>query len=135
MFGLFEVGKEAYKKLNDSSLEEAEVTNLTNNPRYANKTWAEVKAEVKNEPFYNLVSSFGFLSDFFLTFLSLLKGSFLSIREYKNPIKAAKEDVMTILKGGSVVLSISALLALLWKFGLIYLVYKEIKKRKKDGLV
>lgn len=130
MLGLFEVSKETYKKLNNSSLEEAEVTNLNNNPKYANKTWAEVKAEVKNEPFYNLVSSFGFLSDFFLVFLSVLKGSFISIKEYKNPIKAVKTDVLTILKSGSIVLSLSALLALLWKFGLAYLIYRQIKKGK-----
>lgn len=131
MLGLFEMGKEAYKKLSDSTIEEAEVTNLTNNPRYANKTWAEIKAEVKNEPFYNLFSSFGIVGDLFFTAFSLIKGSFVSIKEYKNPIKAVKEDVLTLFKGGSILLSISALLALFWKFGLIYLIYKQIRKRFK----
>lgn len=129
MLGLFTLGKEAYKKLDDSTLEEATVTNLTDHPRYANKTWAEIKAELKNEPFYNAVSGFGIFSNAFATIFSLIKGSFLSIKEYKNPIKAVKEDVLTLLKSGSILLSITALLALFWKIGLIYIVYKQIRKR------
>lgn len=129
MLGLFTLGKEAYKKLDDSTLEEATVTNLTDHPRYANKTWAEIKAEVKNEPFFNVVSSFGIFGNVFNTLFSLIKGSFVSIKEYKNPIKAVKEDVLTLLKSGSVILSITALLALFWKIGLIYIVYKQIRKR------
>ncbi|WP_300734112.1 hypothetical protein [uncultured Helicobacter sp.] len=110
-------------------LSEADVINISNAPRYAGKSWEQVKAELLNQnALVRMFDSMPSLQGFALSIVGISKYAFNSIVEYKNPIRAAKEDVKMIFKGAGIVFTTGAILALAWKVALIYMAYKAVRK-------
>ncbi|WP_300450653.1 hypothetical protein [uncultured Helicobacter sp.] len=134
MLGIFKLS-EALKTAGGEALSdervlsETDVINISNALRYAGKSWEQVKAELLNQnALVRMFDSMPSLQGFALSIVGISKSAFSSIVEYKNPIRAAKEDVKMIFKGAGVVFTAGAILALAWKVALIYVVYKQCKK-------
>lgn len=122
----------AQDSLQDSAiLSEANVQDISNMPRYAGKTWAEVKADlINNNPLVSFFAQFGYLKNIATNIVGVFSLAFLSIKTYKNPFKAIQEDFKTIFKGAGVAITMGALFAIIWKLALIYIAFKQIKGKK-----
>lgn len=135
MIGLYELFKKGAEKIpeNDYILQEAEVENISGAQEYAGKSWGEIKATLsQGNPIIKLINDIvPILAPLTNTIGALISASFLSIAQYKNPIKAVQEDISTILKGGATLLTLSAILALAWKIAVVWGAFSFIKGRFK----
>lgn len=99
----------------DAILDEGMVQEIGADQEYAGLTWEQYKAR---NPLYNILSDipFEFLGNMLKTTTTILTASLsVTLREWKSPIQALKEDISTIFTGAGLALKATAFFAITWK--------------------